>query len=181
MQKQKKGISLIVLVITIIVMIILASAVIISLSNSNIITKAKEAVEKTNTANNMYLSEIKLAERTLEKVQGASKVKDKEAGVLRVENEGTKDETYYIESIDDLVAFSTSVNEGNTYEGKIVKLTQLLDFNSDKSYVEVSLKESVTTGQGFTPIGTIDNPFKGVFDGDGTEIRNIYKYKGKHE
>ena len=48
MKEQKKGISLIVLVITIIVMIILASAVIILLSNSNIITKAKEAVTKTN-------------------------------------------------------------------------------------------------------------------------------------
>ena len=48
MKKQKKGISLIVLIITIIVMMILASAIIISLSNSNIITKAKEAVNTTN-------------------------------------------------------------------------------------------------------------------------------------
>ena len=43
MKKQNKGISLIVLVITIIVILILASAVINSLSNSSIITKAKEA------------------------------------------------------------------------------------------------------------------------------------------
>ena len=43
MKEQKKGISLIVLVITIIVMLILASAVIISLSNSDIITKAQKA------------------------------------------------------------------------------------------------------------------------------------------
>ncbi len=41
--KVKNGISLIVLVITIIVMIILAGAVIISLSNSNVVSKAKEA------------------------------------------------------------------------------------------------------------------------------------------
>ncbi len=45
---QKKGISLIVLVITIIVMIILASAVVITLSNTGVIDKASEAVDKTN-------------------------------------------------------------------------------------------------------------------------------------
>lgn len=45
--KNKKGISLIVLVITIIVMIILASAVVISVSNTGIIGKANTAVNKT--------------------------------------------------------------------------------------------------------------------------------------
>ena len=44
----KKGISLVVLVITIIVMIILAGAVILSLNNSGIISKAQEAVNQTN-------------------------------------------------------------------------------------------------------------------------------------
>lgn len=47
-KKQKKGISLIVLVITIIVMIILASAIIISLSNSGIIDNARKAVDLSN-------------------------------------------------------------------------------------------------------------------------------------
>ncbi|MBR6689380.1 MAG: type II secretion system protein [Clostridia bacterium] len=46
---QKKGISLIVLVITIIVMIILAAAVVISLNNTGIINRANEAVDSTNT------------------------------------------------------------------------------------------------------------------------------------
>ena len=45
--KKKQGISLIVLVITIIVMIILAASVVLTLSNSGIINKANEAVEKT--------------------------------------------------------------------------------------------------------------------------------------
>lgn len=45
---MKKGISLIVLVITIIVMIIIAGAIIISLSNSNVIDKADDAVSETN-------------------------------------------------------------------------------------------------------------------------------------
>ena len=45
---MKKGISLIVLVITIIVMIIIAGAIIISLNSSNVISKANEAVVKTD-------------------------------------------------------------------------------------------------------------------------------------
>ncbi len=45
---KTKGISLIVLVITIIVMIIIAGAIILSLSNANVIDKAKEAKNKTN-------------------------------------------------------------------------------------------------------------------------------------
>lgn len=47
-KKQNKGISLIVLVITIVIMIILATTIIISLSNNGIISKANEAVLKTN-------------------------------------------------------------------------------------------------------------------------------------
>ena len=45
---NKKGISLIVLVITIIVMIILAAAIILSLSSNGIVDRANEAVEKTD-------------------------------------------------------------------------------------------------------------------------------------
>lgn len=46
--KQKKGISLIVLVITIIIMIIIAGAIILSLTETNIIDQAETAVNKYN-------------------------------------------------------------------------------------------------------------------------------------
>ena len=46
--QSKKGISLIVLVITIIVMIILAAAIIISLNNTGIIENSNKAVDETN-------------------------------------------------------------------------------------------------------------------------------------
>ena len=49
--KLKSGISLIVLVITIIVMIILAAAIILSLSNSGVISKANKAKTDSDTAN----------------------------------------------------------------------------------------------------------------------------------
>ena len=49
MKTYKKGISLIVLVVTVIVLSILATTVIISLSNTNIIDKASKTVEDYNS------------------------------------------------------------------------------------------------------------------------------------
>ena len=51
LKRQKKGISLIVLVISIIIIIILAGTVIISLNGSDIIGKTKEAKDENNKAN----------------------------------------------------------------------------------------------------------------------------------
>ena len=106
---------------------------------------------------------------------------------------GTEAEPYLIESIEDLVAFSNSVNEGNHYEDKYVKLTRTLDFNSSLSYdnpnTKVSektnriikedsngtvIKEFLTSGTGFNPIGNGRERFKGSFNGDGNDIKNIY-------
>ena len=56
--KNKKGISLIVLVITILVMIILAGVVIVSLQDSNPIDKAKEAVKATDLST--YKEELQM-------------------------------------------------------------------------------------------------------------------------
>ena len=56
--KSKKGISLIVLVITIIVMIILAVAIILSLSNSGIISKANKAKTDNDVSNAKELVEV---------------------------------------------------------------------------------------------------------------------------
>ena len=59
---MKKGISLIVLVITIIVMIIIAGAIIMSLNNSKLIENANNAVLKSNEAEATSLLSIKYAE-----------------------------------------------------------------------------------------------------------------------
>jgi len=64
--QKKKGISLIVLVITIIVMIVLAGAIILSLNNSGIIEKSNEAVDLTNIANVREFAQTKWAEAYLE-------------------------------------------------------------------------------------------------------------------
>jgi len=64
--KQKKGISLIVLVITIIVMIILAAAIILSLNGSGIIGKANKAVGDSNNASMIEAASVALSEYELE-------------------------------------------------------------------------------------------------------------------
>jgi type II secretory pathway pseudopilin PulG len=70
--RRKQGISLIVLVITIIVMIILAASVIISLSNSGIINKANDAVDKTNASEVQNLATLAWAEEFMDGKRGDS-------------------------------------------------------------------------------------------------------------
>ena len=79
--QNKKGISLIVLVITIIVMIILATAIIISISNSGIVNRANEAVEKTTEAQMKQMVTIAWSEAHLK------------------DTTETKDDAYYLKEV----------------------------------------------------------------------------------
>lgn len=114
-------------------------------------------------------------------------VTDEKPGELEQENETT----FVINSIEDLVVFSYNVRSGTKYEGQTVKLGVNLDFKSDKSYVDPdrtdygvygydgNLKQLLTTGEGFIPIGeqAIDgeNYFYGTFDGDNNVICSLYE------
>lgn len=83
---MKKGISLIVLVITIIVLAILAGAIIISLSNTNIISQAKEATTKADLANAKYAVALEYADiMTLNNDNDASNDVDAVAAKTRYE------------------------------------------------------------------------------------------------
>jgi hypothetical protein len=57
-------------------------------------------------------------------------------------------------------------------------LTKNLDFNDDGSYDPIagweSFKTSVTTGEGFAPIGVSASRFNGLLDGNGYSISNLY-------
>ena len=59
---MKKGISLIVLVITIIVMIIIAGAIIISLNSTNVMASATSAVKASDLANAKYVVSLAYAD-----------------------------------------------------------------------------------------------------------------------
>ena len=205
--KKEAGITLIALTITIIVLLILAGVTIAALSGDNGIlqnaAKAKQETEQSDKNEREKLGDI---EDTINEYATGIKIEqvtDEKPGVL--EGNGTDDDPYTINSIEDLVFFSYSVNNGNSYEGQTVKLALSLDFNSKKSYVEPlrtnygeygyngELKTLLTTGEGFKPIGTYLNsntsindetntPFMGTFDGDGHEIdgmRIVSEEKGK--
>ena len=184
--KSTKGITLIALVITIIVLLILAGVSIAMLTGENgILTQAQRAKNETeNAARQEEMDLAQLEATVMGKDVPIIQVDDENPGQLEQENETT----FVINSIEDLVFFSYDVTNGTTYEGKTVKLATNLDFNSDKSYVdpnrtdfdkygyEGKLKESLTTEEGFRPIGSQDgtNSFHGTFDGADKAICSLY-------
>ena len=77
-----------------------------------------------------------------------------------------KGETFTVSSVTALKAFAMDVDDGNTYEGKTVKLTADIDLEAyDENGEPVS----------FNPIGDSTHPFKGTFDGQGHTIENLYQ------
>ena len=74
------------------------------------------------------------------------------------QEEQDKVDEFHIFDLEDLVAFSDSVNDGNTYKGKTVYL--------DK---DVDLKDVAN----WSPIGTKEHYFAGTFDGNGHVISNL--------
>ena len=187
------GITLIALIVTIVVLLILAGVTISTLTGNNgIITRANQAKTETEQAEKEEKYDLeKQADFINEYANGieVEQVTDGNPGVL--ETEGTN--TYVINSIEDLVFFAHDVTNGNTYEGKTVKLGLSLDFNSSKSYVDPlrtdygeygyngELKTLLTSKEGFKPIGTIYDSnisidyFKGTFDGNFNAIYNLYQ------
>ena len=103
---------------------------------------------------------------------------------------GDESEPYEIWCIEDLCDFSNRINNKNTTNSYVI-LMQTLDFKSNRSYVNgkilteglisscnsiEELKNSLTEGEGFTPIGILASTgrFKGTFEGNNKEIRNLY-------
>ena len=120
--------------------------------------------------------------------------KDENPGVL----EKIGENTWQINSIEDLVALSYEVNSGaNSYDGKTVELGRDLWFtgefdsynNENSIYVQddyghkpsdegtLTIKEHMINGKGFFGIGqetgSGNNPYKGSFDGKGYGIYGI--------
>lgn len=112
----------------------------------------------------------------------------------------TEDDAYQINCIEDLCALSNYCNNpdnqwsNNTFSGKYIVLTKNLDFKSDLSYINgqidmegnipscssiEELKEILTTGDGFYPVGASINEFnttfRGHFNGNYYTISNLYE------
>ena len=161
---------------------------------NGILTQAQRAKNETENAAANETSDLANIESLINEYQNninIPQVTDTNPGQLEQEN----DTTFVINSIEDLVFFSYDVTNGTTYEGKIVKLGTNLDFNSDKSYVNPTrtdfaqygyngpLKQALTSGTGFNPIGSQDltNSFYGTFDGDNKAICSLYENINKDD
>ncbi len=198
MQKimKNKGITLVALVVTIIIMLILAGVTLnLTLGDNGLIKMAQQTTKEYQNAQNTEDMSLQQLSDELQAIIGKGK-DDETPGELS--GEGTKDNPYLIESIEDLVVFSNKVNEGTTFENQVVKLTVNLDFKSEDSYVDSKsiiygdingingaeeLKTELTTGTGFKSIGNNSQQFKGTFDGQNRTISNLYiniaeDYKG---
>ena len=103
--KQKKGISLIVLVITIIIMIIIAAAIILSLNASGVISRANKAKADSDLANKKHAATLALAEYSLLVNSNGTSMKDAEA-------------TQYVR--EKLQAQGIDASDVSVVEGKIV-------------------------------------------------------------
>ena len=81
-------------------------------------------------------------------------------------------ETYETATIEQLRAFAASVNQGNDYSGVEVVLTADLQDNSDVVDSSGTLIEG--SHHAWTPIGTRENPFRGMFNGNGHTVSGLY-------
>ncbi len=148
--------------------------------------KTKENTEKAAEREKEILNSIEQEMNNYGNGTIIEQVKDSKPGEL--EGSGTETEPYIINSIEDLVFFAWDVRQDNRYEGEFVKLGLSLDFKSDKSYVnpnrtdygkygyEGPLKQLLTSGSGYIPIGTEVEPngFYGTFDGNNHVVSSMY-------
>ncbi len=145
---MKKGISLIVLIVTIIIMIIIAGAVIISLSEINVIDQAESAVQKHNDANEKdilvlawgeYMASL-LSNPTAElKVEGATVTGDNTSGWTVIFTSGNK---YHVSSKGEIT--KEGVQEGPVIDDTKVEaiLVKLLQGDTDKGLI-LELKQEL--------------------------------------
>ena len=82
--------------------------------------------------------------------------------------EGTEENPYLIETVNDLVFFREKVNGGNNYAGKHVKLAANIDLNN-KEWTPIG---NVTYDSKYKPADA-SKVFSGVFNGNGKVISNL--------
>ncbi len=110
--QNKKGISLIVLVITIIVMIILAASVVISLNNTGVIDKASQAVGLTNEQQVQDLASLIWADAYMNEYRDEELIYEV---TTKLSEQGVTSDKWKIEISNTGISVSNKQNE-NVYE-----------------------------------------------------------------
>ncbi len=107
----------------------------------------------------LYSDGVMVAENTVQMngPDNLNPVEWRELEALNLQGEGTTENPYLINNPKELKMFRDDVNDGDAYNGKIVKLTADIDLNNEE----------------WTPIGNSTNKFQGTFDGDNHTISNL--------
>ena len=117
--------------------------------------------------------QINATEQTV-RIYYAASDEEMEAGAWYKKDEGTSETPYEIGSAAQLAYLAKLVNEGNSFQGKFIRLKNDIRLN-DK---DVPTAEDNPVA--WTPIGvyvdgsTKDKPFSGTFDGNGHTISGLY-------
>ena len=82
-----------------------------------------------------------------------------------------------IGSRDELATLATEVNNGDNKPGKIYYLTSDIDLGGKFD----SSGNALSGNTSWTPIGTEDNPFSGIFNGNGHIISNMYVDRSNYD
>ena len=175
LKKQKlkeQGITLIALVVTIIILLILAGVTLnIALSDNGLFSKAKKAADDYNKRALEEELQILYAEQQTENYKNNLKAK---ADITKLLEEKTGEGKITQEDITD---FNEKLKQYG-YEEEIKTITSESDFakiGTDDSHpidgLYVQLGDIALDG--FTPIGTEENPFTGVYNGNGKKITSL--------
>jgi len=155
--EKERGITLVALIITIIILVILAAVSLRTVFYDGMIDVA------TNGVGN-YAKEQKKEEEEFEKAQSIIEEKTN-----RISGGGSGDDEpvtpdvsdIKIASRQDLERFRDRVNNGETFEGKTVRVVSDIELGGSSS-------------NRWEPIGTGESSFAGVFEGDGHKIKGLY-------
>lgn len=170
--KNVKGITLIALVITIIVLLILAGITINMISSQDgILNKAvtaKEATEKAKEKENEILEEQKI-EMAIYANEGSASKWDGSIAESFSKGDGTADNPYEISNGSELAYLAKQVNEGNDFEGKVLKMTNDIDLqNKEWTPIGGGIESSLLSKE-----DTVLKEFKGELDGSNKIIYGL--------
>ena len=85
---------------------------------------------------------------------------------------GSSERALTIGTIEELIAFAQDVNSGEDYAGQTVTLTDDLSLNDN--VLDDSFGLNAGSFVTWVPIGALDHPFRGSFDGKGHTISGLY-------
>ena len=174
-QKQKmkeRGITLIALVVTIVILLILAGVTLnIALSNNGLFNKAKTAADEYNQKSLEEELQILFAEKQMENYENKSSGK---ADVTELLEEKLGEGNITQEDIDEFNVYLEKYQEKITpisNAGELEKIGQ--DNESGLPIDGIYVQMSDISLENFTPIGTREKPFTGVFNGNGKKISSL--------